>query len=152
MSTLEALLLGLIGPDGQSPAAPYAHEIPTQSYFEGWLACVARSADLLPGPAAARTVSWRFPRAVVLPPQAKEIAERKAKDVPLEEVRALIEHWHRKSTSKPSLAAVDDEERARYEDWQRRFREVFAKLQTDLRRFATQGRIYLGWTAWYGYE
>jgi hypothetical protein len=152
MGTLEVLLLGLIGPEGQSPVAPYAHEIPTQPYFEGWLACVAKTADLLPGPAAARTLSWRFARAVVLPPQAKELAERKAKDVTLDEIRALVEHWHRKSPSRPFIGAADDEERGRYFDWQHGFREVFRKLQSDLRRFASQGRIYLGWTAWYGYE
>lgn len=152
MSTLEALLLGLIGPEGQSPVAPYAHEIPTQPYFDGWLACVAKTADLLPGPAATRTLSWRFARAVVPPAQAKQIAERKVRDVPLDEVRALVEQWHRKSDNKPFLGKVDDEERERYADWQHGFREVYSKLQSDLRRFAAQGRIYLGWTAWYGYE
>jgi hypothetical protein len=75
MSTLEALLLGLIGPQGQSPFPPCSAEIPTHPPFDAWLAIRAGSADLLPGPAARRVVSWRTPRAVVSPEDARKILD-----------------------------------------------------------------------------
>ncbi|MBV8881421.1 MAG: hypothetical protein JO332_15755 [Planctomycetaceae bacterium] len=148
MSSLEALLLGLIGPEGQSPAAPHHLEIPNQPYTEAWLALASGSADLLPGPAAKRIVAWRTNRAVVLPAQAKEIAAGKPREAGLDECRALLEHWNRKS---PVPRAADDAP-VPFEDWQQRFRAVLAQMKLDLHRFAERGEIYVGWVAWYGYE
>src|SRR3954466_2776260 len=65
MNTQEALLLGLIGPKGQSPHAPCSAEPPPPPSSPAWLALGAGSAELLPGPAARRTVSWRRERAVI---------------------------------------------------------------------------------------
>jgi len=152
MNTLEALLLGLVGPQGQSPHAPCSAEIPTQPYFLAWLALRAGSADLLPGPSARRIVSWRTERAVVAPQAAMEIVGRKPRSVTLDECRALIDHWNRKSPPAVSLGPADDAERARYDDWQRRFEEVYAQLTADLSGTAGRGDRYIGWTAWYGDE
>jgi hypothetical protein len=152
MNTLEALLLGLIGPQGQSPHPPCSAGIPTQPYFPAWLALRAGSADLLPGPAARRIVSWRTERAVVDPQAALEIVGRKPRSVTLDECRALLDHWNRKSPTAVSFGSADDAERGRYDEWQRRFEEVHAQLTADLSRFAGAGDLYLGWTAWYGDE
>lgn len=152
MTTLEALLLGLIGPDGQSPAAPHSLEIPNQPYTEAWLALAAGSADLLPGPAAKRIVAWRTNRAVVLPAQAKEIASGKPREAGLDECLALIDHWNRKATVLRAVGPGDDPARTQFEAWQKRFREVLAQMKLDLHRFAGRGEVYVGWVAWYGYE
>jgi len=152
MSTLEALLLGLIGPEGQSPAAPHTLEIPTQPYTEAWLAIATGSGDLLPGPGVKRVVAWRTNRAVVLPAQAKEIATAKPREAGLDECRALVEEWNRTSTVIRQVGAADDDERTRFDGHQKRFREVLAQMKLDLRRFAERGDVYLGWSAWYGYE
>ncbi len=37
-------------------------------------------------------------------------------------------------------------------EYQKRFREVLAQMKLDLLRFAERGDVYLGWSAWYGYE
>jgi hypothetical protein len=142
MNTLEALLLGLIGPEGQSPHPPRSAELPTQPYFEAWLSLRAGSPDLLPGPSARRVVSWRTPRAVVDPARAKEILARGPREIPFDECRSLL------APGPPPDAA----ERARYDGWQRRFDEVYRQLSTDLQRTAERGDFYLGWTAWYGTE
>ena len=152
MSILEALLLGLIGPEGQSPAAPHSLDIPTQPYTEAWLAIAAGSADLLPGPAVQRVIAWRTNRAVVLPAQAKEIATARPREAGLDECRALIEQWNKTSTITRQVEAADDDARTRFDGYQKRFREVLAQMKLDLRRFAERGDIYLGWSAWYGYE
>jgi len=152
MSTLEALLLGLIGRDGQSPVAPHSLEIPTQPYTEAWLALAAGTPDLLPGPAVKRVVAWRTNRAVVLPSQAIEIAGGKPREAGLDDCRALIERWSRTSLITRRVGPTDDDERRRFDEWQKRFREVLAQMKLDLRRFAERGEIYLGWSAWYGYE
>lgn len=152
LNTLEALLLGLIGPQGQSPFPPGRAEIPTQPYFPAWLALRAGSADLLPGPAARRIVSWRRDRAVVDPRAALEIVDRKPRSVTLDECRALIDHWNRKSPTAVYLGAADDAERGRYDGWQRRFEEVYGQLCADLKDYAGRGEFTLGWTAWYGDE
>jgi hypothetical protein len=152
MNTLEALLLGLIGPQGQSPHPPCSAEIPTQPYFEAWLALRAGSPDLLPGPAARRVVSWRTERAVVGPKDAKEIVDRKPRAVTIDECRALIDDWNRRSTTQRYLGPSDASERVRYEEWQDRFEEVYAQLTADLKRFSERGELYIGWTAWYGHE
>jgi len=152
MSTLEALLLGLIGPQGQSPHPPCSAEIPTQPYFPAWLALRSGSADLLPGPAARRVVSWRSDRAVVDPKAAREIVDRKPRAVSLDECRALIDHWNHKSSTAVYLGPADDAERDRYDGWLRRFEAVYVQLTADLSRYAGRGDFYLGWTAWYGTE
>jgi hypothetical protein len=152
MNTLEALLLGLVGREGQSPAAPHSLEIPTQPYTEAWLALATGTADLLPGPAARRVVAWRTHRAVVLPPQANEIAKEKPQEAGFDDCRALVERWNRTSTLSRKLGPGDDDERRRFDGCQARFREVLAQMKLDLRRFSERGEIYLGWSAWYGYE
>jgi hypothetical protein len=152
MNTLEALLLGLIGREGQSPAAPHSLEIPTQPYTEAWLAIAAGTADLLPGPAVKRVVAWRINRAVVLPPRANEIAGGKPRKAGLDECRALVEHWNRASAFSRTVGPADLDERRRFDQWQKRFHEVLAQMKLDLRRFADRGEVYLGWSAWYGYE
>jgi len=152
MTTLEALLLGLIGPQGQSPLAPRTEELPTQPYFEAWLATASGSADLVPGPAARRTIAWRTTRACVLPDQAKEIAAAATREITLDWCRALIDHWNRKSTTHKFLGPADDAERTRFAEWQPRFHEVLARLKADLRGYAERGEVYLGWTGWYGHE
>lgn len=152
MNTLEALLLGLIGPKGQSPFPPCSAELPTQPYFPAWLALRSGSADLLPSPSATRIISWRTARAAVGPDAAREILAREPRTVPVNECRALIDRWNQSSQTQTYLGAADDAERGRYDEWQRRFEEVYQQLTADLRRFADRGEVYLGWTAWYGYE
>lgn len=152
MNTLETLLLGLIGPQGQSPAAPHSLEIPNQPYTEAWLAIASGSADLLPGAAASRIVAWRTNRAVVTPAKAAEIAAARPREAGFDECRNLIDHWNRSSPIKRMTGAGDDAERAAFDQWQKRFREVLAQMKLDLRRFSERGEVYVGWTAWYGYE
>ena len=72
--------------------------------------------------------------------------------VTLDECRALIDHWNRKSSTAVYLGPADAAERGRYDEWQRRFEEVYAQLTADLSRFAGRGDLYTGWTAWYGDE
>jgi len=145
MNSLEALLLGLIGPDGQSPHPPRAAELPTPPCFEAWLSLRTGSADLLPGPAARRVVSWRRPRAIVDALQAKEILGRGPRAVSFDDCRALHEKWH-------PAAPISPDDRGRYDEWQRRFEEVAAQLTADLRVYAERGDCYVGWMAWYGHE
>jgi hypothetical protein len=152
MNTLEALLLGLVGPDGQSPVAPHRLEIPTQPYTEAWLAIAGGTPDLLPGPAVKRVVAWRTNRAVVLPLQANEIAGGKPREAGLDECRAMVERWGRPSMVPRRVERADPDERTPFDNWQKRFREVLAQMKLDLRRFAERGEIYLGWSACYGYE
>jgi len=150
MNALEALLLGLLGREGQSPAAPHSLAIPTQPYTEAWLALATGTADLLPGPAAGRVVAWRTNRAVVLPPLANEIARGKPREAGFDDCLALIERWNRTSTFSRKVG-IGDDERGRFDGWQARFREILAQMKLDLRRFSERGEIYLGWSAWYGY-
>lgn len=152
MSSLEALLLGLIGPEGQSPAAPHALEIPDQPYTEAWLALASGTADLLPGAAAKRIVAWRTNRAVVLPAQAKEIAAGKPLEAGFDDCRALLEQWNRESPVQRAVGPADDAARALFDGWQPRFRAVLAQMKLDLHRFAERGDVHVGWIAWYGYE
>jgi len=147
MNLLESLLLGLIGPEGQSPFAPHRVEIPTRPYFAAWLAAATGSADLLPGPAAARIVAWRTNRAVVLPAQAKDIAAGKPRNATLDDCRRVIEDWNRRSPSGQHPEPAPDDERARFVGWENEFRPVLAQLKLDLRRFADRGETYVGWTA-----
>lgn len=152
MNALEALLLGLIGPQGQSPHPPYSAELPAQPYFEAWLSLRSGSPDLLPGPEARRSVSWRTPRALVPPIEALQILGRQARAVTFDDCRALIDRWNRGSSRQRFLAPADDAERGRFGQYQKRFEEAYAQLSGDLRRIAERGDVYMGWTAWYGHE
>lgn len=150
VDTFEVLLLGLIGPEGQSPHAPRSAELPNQPYFETWLALAFGHAGLLPGPDAAPIASVRRPpRACLRPAQVKALAARYPRGaVDVEVLRARLTA----SNAGRFLVSLDAAERARYERWETRFREVAERLHADLGAFAARGEAYLGWMTWTGDE
>lgn len=152
MDSLEVLLLGLIGSEGQSPVAPRRAEIPLQSFLPAWLVLATGCPNLLPGPAATQTVSWRTPRAYLLPSQMRDLLELPPREVSPEECRTLIESWNAHAEIKLWVGTLDRAQRDHYAACQARFREVWEQLRSDLKGHAQRGEIYVGWTAWYGYE
>lgn len=152
MNAIEVLLLGLIGPEGQSPAAFGHVEIPTQPYFEAWLRAATGSTNLVPSIESTQTISWRTARAYLLPVQAEKVAALEPRDVPFEACCDVLRRWNARSTSKVWVGATDPAERHRYEDWQPVFFEGLVQLRAGLKDIAERDEIYLGWTTWYGYE
>jgi hypothetical protein len=145
VDTFEVLLLGLIGPEGQSPHAPRSLELPNQPYFEAWMALAFDHPNLLPGPDAVQVVGRRQPRAWLGPAQVRALAEARPRGiVDVEACRAR--------TAGRFLVALDVAERARYERWEARFREVAEQLHADLKAFAARGAAYVGWMTWTGDE
>jgi hypothetical protein len=152
MNSIEVLLLGLIGPEGQSPVAFGHIEIPTQPYFEAWLTAATGCKNLIPNIESTQTIAWRTDRAYLFPGQAQQAAAFEAREVPFEMCCDVLRRWNAGSTSQGWIGATDPAERHRYEDWQPCFTEGLVQLQAGLSEIADRGEIYLGWTTWYGYE
>lgn len=146
VESIERLLLGLIGPQGQSPTAPRSVEIPLTPLFEPWLFLATGCANLVPNPAATQTIGWRQSRAYLRPPQVKALAGADVRDVRLEDCHAQIRTWNKSSPVGADLV------RSFYAAENDRFREVLSGLQADLKAYASRGEGYIGWTAWYGDE
>ena len=152
IDTFEVLLLGLIGPEGQSPHAPCSAELPNQPYFEAWLARAMDHPNLLPGPGATQGVGRRQPRAWLRPAQVRALAGTRPRPVDFDACRAQIREWNAASDVERFLGPPDDAERARYAGWQARFQEVADRLRADLAAFASRGEAYVGWMTWIGDE
>lgn len=152
MSSLEVLLLNLIGPEGQSPIGPGQIELPTQPYFEAWLAASTGCLNLLPNVESTQTIAWRTDRAYLLPHQVRKIAEMEARDVSFRTCCAILQRWNSRSSTKVWVGSEDPAEQHRYEIWQAAFTEGLVQLQAGLTEAADRGEVYLGWTTWSGYE
>jgi len=152
MDSIEVLLLNLIGPEGQSPIGPGQIELPTQPFFEAWLAASTGCLNLLPNIESTQTIAWRTHRAYLLPHQVKAVAEMEARDVSFRTCCAVLQRWNSRSSTKVWVGAEDPAEQHRYDLWQAAFTEGLVRLQMGLSETAEQGEVYLGWTTWSGYE
>jgi hypothetical protein len=152
MSGLEAALLGLIGPQGQTPYPQHQIGLPLQPYFEDWLVTVTECPDLIPHPHSTQLVGWHtYVRAWLSPAQIAKLPATEP-DLSYDGCRAAIERANRKRMAHLWIGAPSDIEHAAYNNYQKRFREVLAELRRDLAEFAARGLAYVGWTAYYGYE
>jgi hypothetical protein len=151
VESIERLLLGLIGPAGQSPVAPRSVEIPLTPLFESWMFLATGCANLVPNPASKQTIQWQQTRAFLRPAQVKALAVAEVRDVAVDDCRAQIEAWNDTEAVKRGLASIEDDRRT-YGAVNARFREVLSGFQADLKAYASRGEGYIGWTAWYGYE
>ena len=147
---LEVLLLGLIGPEGQSPVPPYSARVPATSYLEAWLAAGAGTANLVPCPVSTQIVSWRTPRAFLRPAEMKDLPS--PREVGVQECYQLVTAWNETSSTKRFVTMPDAADEAAWLDSRRHYDAALEELTRDLKLFAERGDVYLGWTASYDYD
>lgn len=152
MDDVEVLLLGLIGPEGQSPVGRCSVEVPTQPYLAAWLRAATGTPNLVPNAESTQVLSWRTDRAWLPPAQAGQLAELEPRDVSYEACCSVLRRWNDRSSTKVWIPSSDPQESRRYEEWQVCFVEALHQLQSGLGEIAERGEVYLGWTTWTGYE